>query len=80
MKSPRLVWVALAFLFVLHNDLWFWNDARLVLGLPVGLLYHLVYCLVAFVLLTWLVHSELGPDTKDRSDQSVEGASEGSTR
>ena len=44
MKKRWTLLVALLAAFVLHQDLWFWNDARIVLGLPVGLLYHLLYC------------------------------------
>lgn len=51
----RSLFIAVAALFVLHNDLWLWNDATAVLGLPVGLLYHLVFCLVAAVLMAALV-------------------------
>lgn len=37
----------LASLLVLHNDLWWWDDASLVAGLPVGLAYHVAYCAAA---------------------------------
>ncbi|MDH3404289.1 MAG: DUF3311 domain-containing protein [Acidobacteriota bacterium] len=47
MRLPRGVVLAVAALAVLHNDLWWWNDPRLVLGLPVGLAYHLAFCLAA---------------------------------
>jgi hypothetical protein len=51
-RSVRgLLYAALALLFVLHQDLWLWDDPRIVLGLPVGLTYHFVYCLVAALLL-----------------------------
>ena len=39
-----LLYGALLLAFLLHNDLWLWNDARLVLGLPVGLVYHIGFC------------------------------------
>jgi hypothetical protein len=43
-----------AALYVLHQDLWFWREARpLVFGfLPIGLAYHAAYC-VAVALLMW---------------------------
>ena len=51
-RSVRaLLYAALVLLFVLHQDLWLWDDPRIVLGLPVGLSYHVVYCLVASLLL-----------------------------
>lgn len=33
-------------LYFLHQDFWFWNDATLFFGLPVGLVYHVLYCVV----------------------------------
>jgi hypothetical protein len=57
--SPRLrsalLYLALVALFLLHNDLWLWNDHRLVLGLPVGLVYHIGFCVASSVVLTLLV-------------------------
>lgn len=38
-------------LFVLHQDVWLWRDGRLVLGLPVGLAYHVAYCLATALVL-----------------------------
>jgi len=53
MNRPLLVAVAAA-LYVLHQDLWLWRQARpLVFGfLPIGLAYHAAYC-VAVALLMW---------------------------
>jgi Protein of unknown function (DUF3311) len=52
--SP-LLYAALAALYLLHNDLWLWNDPALVFGLPVGLVYHIGFCVAASVVLTLLV-------------------------
>lgn len=41
----------LALLFVARFDLWAFDDPSLVLGLPVGLLYHAVYCGAAALVL-----------------------------
>ncbi len=51
--QKRLLLVAIAALYLLHQDLWFWRTARpLVFGiLPVGLAYHAGYCLVAAALM-----------------------------
>ena len=36
---------SVAALYLLHQDFWFWRDGRLVFGVvPVGLLYHALYC------------------------------------
>ena len=49
----RLLYATLILAFVLHNDFWQWDDSRLVAGLPVGLAYHVAFCL-ATALLMWL--------------------------
>jgi hypothetical protein len=49
-----LLCLVVVVLYVLHQDFWFWRQARpLVFGfLPVGLAYHAAYC-VAVALLMW---------------------------
>jgi hypothetical protein len=53
MHSRALLVVAIAAVYLLHQDVWFWRTARpLVFGfLPIGLAYHAAYCLFAAVLL-----------------------------
>ncbi len=51
----KLLYLSLVVLYFLHNDLWFWHDSRFVLGLPIGLLYHIGFCLVAALLMVLLV-------------------------
>lgn len=61
-----LLAVAITALYLLHQDFWFWRDARpLVFGfLPIGLAYHAAYCLAVTVLmwaltrLAWPAHLE----------------------
>jgi len=43
-------------LFLLHQDVWLWRDGRLVLGLPLGLAYHVAYCFAAALVLGRAVH------------------------
>ena len=50
-----ILYLTILGLYLLHNDLWLWDDSSLVMGLPVGLLYHIVFCLAAAVLMTLLV-------------------------
>ncbi len=50
----RLLFALLVLAFVLRNDFWQWDDPRLVAGLPVGLGYHVAFCL-ATALLMWLL-------------------------
>ena len=57
--NPRLkrlaLYSALVLLYLLHNDLWLWHDGSLLLGLPIGLTYHVLYCLSAAGLMALLV-------------------------
>jgi hypothetical protein len=52
-----LLAIALLAFFALHQDVWFWREARpLVFGiLPVGLAYHAAYTLSVSVLMAVLV-------------------------
>ncbi len=50
-----LLYAALALLYLLHTDLWLWNDGRFVLGLPAGLTYHVGYCIAAAAMMALLV-------------------------
>ena len=54
MRSKSVRWALYAGLIVvylLHNDTWLRGDSTIVLGLPVSLLYHVVYAVVAAVLM-----------------------------
>jgi len=46
---------ALALLFLVRHDLWWWSDARPVLGLPIGLTYHVLFCVAVSALMGLLV-------------------------
>jgi hypothetical protein len=77
-----LLFLAVATLYVLHQDIWFWRTARpLVFGfLPVGLAYHAGYSVAASLVLAllvrfaWPAHLEAdaegspppGPDDRER--------------
>lgn len=65
MSPPRRgaawLYAALALLFVLHHDVWFWHEPRLVLGLPAGLLYHVAFCLAAAALMALAVRRAWPP-------------------
>jgi Na+(H+)/acetate symporter ActP len=57
-----LLTLAVAVVYFLHQDVWFWRTARpLVFGfLPVGLAYHAAYSILAAGLL-WLLVSRAWP-------------------
>jgi hypothetical protein len=53
-KMPRILLVAILVLLVLHQDNWFWTDARLVFGfMPVGLFYHACISIAASIMWFW---------------------------
>ncbi|HEY6324584.1 MAG TPA: hypothetical protein VJA16_23815 [Thermoanaerobaculia bacterium] len=54
-RWATLLYAALAALYLLHNDLWLWNDSRLWLGLPAGLVYHIGFCIAVSVVLGLMV-------------------------
>lgn len=59
MNKTAVRWIlygGLIVLYLLHNDLWFWNDPQIVLGLPVGLLYHALFCVAVSVWMVLLVN------------------------
>ena len=44
----KFVWLLVIALFIAHQDVWFWEDSRLVFGvLPIGLFYHVVLSIAA---------------------------------
>ncbi len=54
---PLATAALVALLYVLHQDIWFWRDARpLVFGfLPIGLAYHAAFTLSISLLMALLV-------------------------
>ena len=64
--TRRLLYAALVLAFLLHNDLWLWDDARSVAGLPVGLAYHVGFCLAVALLMGLLVRFAWPKDLRSR--------------
>jgi len=49
--NSKVIWIIFVCLFILHQDVWFWDDKRLVFGfMPVGLAYHASFSLAAALL------------------------------
>jgi len=72
MKRTLLVVAAVA-LYLLHQDIWFWRDGRLIFGfIPIGLFYHACYA-VAASLMMWLLVTYAWPA---HLEQEAEAASE----
>lgn len=55
LMMKKIVLAVLILFYLLHNDFWLWYDDCLWGGLPSGLLYHLVYCFAAAVLMMLLI-------------------------
>ena len=54
-RAARIAaYAALPLLYLLRNDLWFWDDPSRLLGLPVGLSYHILFS-AAVVLVMWFL-------------------------
>ena len=66
---PVVLLVAAVF-FLLHQDVWFWNDVRpLVFGfLPVGLFYHAVYTVAIAVAMVWATRAHWPAHLEDEND------------
>ena len=58
----RALYAWLLALFLLHNDWWLWGDDRRIAGVPVGLAYHVAYCLVVIATMALLVRHAWPPD------------------
>ena len=68
-----LLFLAVAALYVLHQDIWFWRTARpLVFGfVPIGLFYHACFA-VASALLMWLLVTFAWPAHLEREIEGDE--------
>jgi len=71
MKRILLV-VAVAALYVLHQDIWFWRSSDLVFGfIPIGLFYHACFSGAA-ALLMWLLVTFAWPSHLEREVEQAE--------
>ena len=66
----RLLYLGIVVLFLLHNDLWLWHDSSIVLGLPIGLLYHIGFCCAAVLLMALLVNYAWPGELDAEEDQT----------
>jgi presenilin-like A22 family membrane protease len=51
-----ILYITLVALFLLHNDFWLWDNSKVVLGLPIGLVYHIGFCVAAAVLMALTIN------------------------
>ncbi len=50
-----LLYLGLVVVYLLHNDFWLWEADGRFLWLPIGLAYHLSYCLLIVVWMAMMV-------------------------
>ena len=62
-----LAYGSLLVLYVLHTDVWYWNDPRIALGLPIGVTYHVAWILLVTVAFA-LVVRQAWPDELEAGD------------
>jgi hypothetical protein len=69
-------------LYVLHTDVWYWNDPRIVLGLPIGVTYHVLWTLAVTVVFALAVRyawpeelENVAPTGSGATDSSADPAS-----
>jgi hypothetical protein len=71
MKRTLLV-VAVAALYILHQDIWFWRSSYLVFGfIPIGLFYHGCFSAAA-ALLMWLLVTFAWPSHLEHEVEQAE--------
>ena len=71
MKRILLV-VAVAALYILHQDIWFWRSSYLVFGfIPIGLFYHACFSAAA-ALLMWLLVTFAWPSHLEHEVEQAE--------
>ena len=72
MKSTLLV-IAVAALYILHQDVWFWRSSYLVFGfIPIGLFYQGLFSIAA-ALLMWLLVTFAWPAHLERDVEETPG-------
>ena len=51
--------------------MWFWDDPSIVLGLPVGLAYHVAFCFVVAGVMALFVRADRAPGGDDDDGERV---------
>jgi hypothetical protein len=52
-KAKLAAAAALVILFAVRHDVWWWSDATLVMGMPIGLASQVLICLLAMPAFAW---------------------------
>ena len=67
-----ILYIALVMLFLLHNDFWLWDNPKQVLGLPIGLLYHIGFCAAAAILMALVINYAWPQHLRDEDADKLE--------
>ena len=68
----HVVYALLVLLYILHTDIWYWDDPSIVLGIPIGLAYHIGFMVAASFVL-WLGVKFAWPDELEAELESAAG-------
>ncbi len=75
--GKKIIWIGCIVLFVLHQDVWLWDDPGLVFGfMPKGLAYHATFSIAAACLwacalkFAWPHELEKWADEVEESEKS----------
>lgn len=79
-SGTKLIWIGVVVLIALRQDLWFWNDPSLVLGiLPIGLAWQIGISIAAAALwytatrIAWPAEESYENAGVNKSNDSAEG-------
>lgn len=67
-----ILYIALVVLFLLHNDFWLWDNPKRVMGLPIGLLYHIGFCAAAAILMALMINYAWSQHLRDEDTDKLE--------
>ncbi|MYE87800.1 DUF3311 domain-containing protein [Candidatus Poribacteria bacterium] len=67
-----ILYIALVVLFLLHNDFWLWDNPKRVMGLPIGLLYHIGFCAAAAILMALVINYAWPQHLRDEDTDKLE--------
>lgn len=79
-----IVWILVLLLILAHQDTWNWSDDRLVLGMPIGLTYHIGLSIATSLVWAFVCYfawpkdlDEIDEQAKQVSDASADSSQGG---
>ena len=68
----NILYMVIVIVYFLHNDLWLWNNPTLILGIPIGLFYHIIFCLAASIIMILLIKYAWPNFVEDVDEEAVD--------